>query len=282
MDAIAIEGLVKRYGKVDALSGVDLIVPAGSVFGLVGPNGAGKTTLIKALVGALRPTEGTVRVLNMNPLKEKREVRRRIGYMPQSPALYDDLSARDNVRFFGAAHRTPELRKKVEESLDFTELTDRADDPVHTLSGGMKRRVSLACALAHEPEVLFLDEPTATVDPQLRSRFWHTFGELARGGTTLFISTHPMDEAMLCDRISILRKGRVIASDTPRHILEEGETRLSIRRNGATQQEVIGGHPEDLAGALHPYGLEPDVEAVDVEGDSLETIVLSLIQKEAG
>lgn len=282
MDAIEVTGLVKRYGKFEALAGVDLAVPAGSVFGLVGPNGAGKTTLIKALVGALRSSEGDARVLNMNPIKDRAEVRRRIGYMPQSPALYDDLSARDNVRFFGAAHRTPELRKKVEEILEFTDLTVRADDPVHTFSGGMKRRVSLACALVHEPEVLFLDEPTAAVDPQLRSRFWNEFRELAKGGVTLFISTHLMDEAMLCDHVVILREGRVIVFDTPRRILERGETRLTIRRDGEAEDAVIGGHPEELAAALHDHGLEPDIEAVDVKGDSLETVVLSLIEKEAG
>lgn len=282
MDAIEVEGLVKRYGKYEALAGVDLAVPAGSVFGLVGPNGAGKTTLIKALVGALRPSEGEARVLNMNPLKDRVEVRRRIGYMPQSSALYEDLSARDNVHFFGAAHRPPRLRKKVEEVLEFTDLTDRADDPVHTFSGGMKRRVSLACALVHEPEVLFLDEPTAAVDPQLRSRFWDEFRDLAQGGSTLFISTHLMDEAVLCDSISILRKGRIIVSDTPRRILEKGETRLTVRRDDDAEEAVIGGRPEDLADALRPYGLEPGVEAIGVEGDSLETVVLSLIEKEAG
>ena len=282
MDAVEVEGLVKRYGKFEALAGVDLAVPAGSVFGLVGPNGAGKTTLIKALVGALRPSEGEARVLNMNPLKDRAGVRRRIGYMPQSSALYEDLSARDNVHFFGAAHQPPRLRKKVEEVLEFTDLTDRADDPVHTFSGGMKRRVSLACALVHEPEMLFLDEPTAAVDPQLRSRFWDEFREIAKGGSTLFVSTHLMDEAVLCDSISILRKGRIIVSDTPRRILEKGETRLTVRRDDGAEEAVIGGRPEDLADALHPYGLEPGIEAVEVEGDSLETVVLSLIEKEDG
>ncbi|MDN5698093.1 MAG: ABC transporter ATP-binding protein, partial [Rubrobacter sp.] len=170
---------------------------------------------------------------------------------------------------------------KVEEILEFTDLTDRADDPVHTFSGGMKRRVSLACALVHEPEVLFLDEPTAAVDPQLRSRFWDTFRKLARSGTTLFISTHLMDEATLCDRISILRGGRIIASDTPRHILEAGETRLTVWQEDGAREQAIGGHPEDLAAALHAYGLRQDITAVDVESESLETVVLSLIEKEA-
>ncbi|CAN5683740.1 hypothetical protein BH20ACT12_BH20ACT12_00640 [soil metagenome] len=280
MNAIEVSGLTKRYGRVEALGGADLSVGKGEVFGLVGPNGAGKTTLIRGLVGALRPSGGTARVMGLNPLEDRAELRQRIGYMPQSPALYEDLSARGNVGFFGAAHHTPDLRKKVDEVMRFTDLSERADDPVHTFSGGMKRRVSLACALVHRPEVIFLDEPTAAVDPQLRSRFWKTFRELARDGTTLFISTHLMDEAMLCDRIAILRGGRIIAADTPRSILEEGRTRLRVEQNGAEEVETIGGHPEDLAAALRPYGLRPDVTAIDVQTDTLETVVLSLIEKE--
>ncbi len=278
MDAIQVEGLVKKYGKFEALGGVDLTVPEGSVFGIVGPNGAGKTTLIKALVGSLRPTEGEVRVLGLDPLNNRAELRRGIGYMPQSPALYDDLSAKDNVRFFGAAHRVPELSKKVEEILAFTELSDRAKDPVHTFSGGMKRRVSLACALVHEPRMLFLDEPTAAVDPQLRNRFWRQFRELARNsGATLFISTHLMDEAMLCDRIAILRRGEIIASETPKNILENGGVRLTVEKSGGSFEKRIGGHPEDLADALHAHGLTEDVSAVSVEADSLEDVVLEII-----
>jgi ABC-2 type transport system ATP-binding protein len=280
VNSIEVSGLTKRYGRVEALGGADLSVGRGEVFGLVGPNGAGKTTLIKGLVGALRPSSGTARVMGLNPLEDRAELRQRIGYMPQGAALYEDLSARDNVGFFGAAHRTPDLKKKVDEVMHFTELSGRADDPVHTFSGGMKRRVSLACALVHRPEVIFLDEPTAAVDPQLRSRFWKTFRELARDGTTLFISTHLMDEAMLCDRIAILRSGMIIASDTPRSILENGRTRLTVEQDGTEEEQIIGGHPEDLAAALRPYGLQPGVTAIDVETDSLEAVVLSLIEKE--
>ena len=280
MNAIEVSGLSKKYGRVEALWDVDLSVRRGEVFGLVGPNGAGKTTLIKGLVGALRPSGGVARVMGLNPLKDRAELRQRIGYMPQSPALYEDLSARGNIGFFGAAHRTPDLRKKVDEVLRFTELSGRANDPIHTFSGGMKRRVSLACALVHEPEVIFLDEPTAAVDPQLRSRFWSTFRELAGDGATLFISTHLMDEAILCDRIAILRKGRVIAADTPRAILEMGRTHLVAKYDGTEEETTIGGHPDDLAAALRRYGLRPEVTAVDVRSDSLETVVLSLIEKD--
>jgi len=259
---------------------VDLTVPEGTVFGLVGPNGAGKTTLIKALVGALRPSGGEVLVSGLDPLGDRAKLRQQIGYMPQSPALYEDLPARTNVEFFGAAHRTPDLKEKTDEVIALIELGERAGDPVYTFSGGMKRRVSLACALVHRPKVLFLDEPTAAVDPQLRSRFWETFRELAGGGATLFISTHLMDEAMLCDRIGIMRRGRIIASDAPRRILEGGRTRLLVSREDCKEEKTIGGRLEDLAAALRPYGLSPGITAVEVETKSLESVVLSLIEKE--
>ena len=278
--AIEVDGLTKRYGAFEALRGVDLAVPRGALFGLVGPNGAGKSTLIKALVGALRPSGGGVRVLGLDPLRERAAVRRRLGYMPQSPALYEDLSARDNVAFFGGAHGVPDLRRRVEEVLTFTDLAARSGDGVGTFSGGMKRRVSLAAALIHRPPVLFLDEPTAAVDPALRARFWDLFRSLAASGVTLFISTHLMDEALLCDRIAVLRRGRIIAADTPRGLLERGRTCLTVRRGGADEARTIGGRPEDLAAALHPYGLAPEIGAVAVEAESLETVILGLIGEE--
>jgi ABC-2 type transport system ATP-binding protein len=280
MEAIAIAGLRKTYGRIEALRGVDLSVPPGTVFGLLGPNGAGKSTLIKALVGALRPSAGTVRVLGHDPLQDRREVRRQIGYMPQAPALYDDLSARANVAFFASAHPIADHEKRIDEVLALTELTARAEDPVHTYSGGMQRRVSLACALVHAPPLLFLDEPTAAVDPALRVRFWALFRQLATGGATLFISTHQMDEALLCDHVAVLRAGRIIACAPPREILAGGQTRLAVCRDGTVEQRIIGGHPADLAAALHVYGLDASVSMVDVQADSLETVLLTLIEKE--
>lgn len=280
MSAVEVVGLRKSYGAQEALQGVDLTVPEGAVFGLLGPNGAGKSTLIKALVGALRPSSGSVRVLNLDPLQNRSALRRQIGYMPQSPALYEDLTARDNIAFFGGAHATPDLAVRVREVLELTDLASRARDPVHTFSGGMKRRVSLAAALVHRPAMLFLDEPTAAVDPYLRSRFWETFRNLAISGVTLFISTHLMDEAVLCDQVAVLRRGRVLAVDTPRSLLERGATRIFVRRGNEVEERTIGGHPEDLAGALYPYGLNPEVTAVEVRADSLESVVLALIDEQ--
>jgi ABC-2 type transport system ATP-binding protein len=275
--AIAVTGLIKRYGEIEALRGVDLAVPRGILFGLVGPNGAGKTTLIKAIVGALRPSGGTVRTLGLDPLRDRAAVRQQLGYMPQSPALYDDLSARDNVAFFGSAHGVPDLGRRVDEVLAFTELAGRAGDGVGQFSGGMKRRVSLAAALIHRPPLLILDEPTAAVDPALRARLWQQFRELASAGTTLLISTHLMDEALLCDRVAIQRHGQIVAVDTPRNLLMRGRTRLAIDYGDRREQREIGGHPDDLAAALWPYGLSEEIRGVTIDADSLETVILALV-----
>jgi len=275
--AITVKGLTKTYGSITALRGADLTVPAGAVFGLLGPNGAGKSTLIKALVGALRPSSGTVRVLDRDPLRDRAALRQAIGYMPQSPALYDDLSAQDNVAFFGRAHDTRLSPQRVATVSTLTDLAARATDPVRTFSGGMQRRVSLACALVHEPRLLVLDEPTAAVDPVLRARFWHTFRALAATGVTLVISTHLMDEALLCDRVAVMRAGAVIACATPTTLLERGRTRVIVRQGDVTEEQVVDSHPEDVAVALRRYGLGADVTTVQVEADSLETVIFGLI-----
>lgn len=276
--AVEVRALRKSYGKVEALKSVDLIVQRGTIFGLVGPNGAGKTTLIKALVGALKPTGGTIRVLGMDPLDQRWALRRQIGYMPQSTALYEDLSARANILFFNRAQPIEDLADKVDAILNFTELSDRADDHITTFSGGMKKRVSLACALVHQPPIIILDEPTAAVDPHLRFRMWQLFRELASQGKTLFISTHLMEEAVMCDRVAVLRQGEIIADDSPAAILEAGRTRLVVRHHEQTDEATIVATPEALAKGLHPYGLASDVEAVTVDPDTLEDVILAIIQ----
>jgi ABC-2 type transport system ATP-binding protein len=277
MDAIVVEGLSKQYGKIAALRDLNLTVAEGAVFGLLGPNGAGKSTLIKALVGALTPSSGKARVLGLDPLRDRRDLRRRIGYMPQEPALYSDLSARENIFFFARAHDLPDLKRRVDDVLQLTDLGARAGDPIRAFSGGMQRRVSLACALVHRPRVLFLDEPTAAVDPVLRALFWRTFREMAATGITLFISTHLMDEAMLCDQVAVVRAGETIITGPPRALLDRGTTRITLHRGTSLEQRTIGGHPEDLAAALHARGLAADITAVDIERDTLEAVIFGLI-----
>jgi ABC-2 type transport system ATP-binding protein len=279
MPAVLIENLSRSYGSIKALNNVSLEVPGGSIYGLLGPNGSGKTTLIKALVGALKPGSGSIRVLGLDPINDKWQLRKQIGYMPQSPALYEDLSAKGNILFFGSAQKVEDLQKKAEELLEFTELSSRANDLVRTFSGGMKKRVSLCCALVHEPKIVFLDEPTAAIDPKLKLQSWALFRKLAGQGVTLFISTHLMDEALLCDRITVLRNGEILVVDTPANILKRGKTKLSLFENGQRKESKIESTPESLARALQAYGLEKNITSLSIEPENIEEIVLSIINE---
>jgi len=279
-DAISARGLRKRYGTFEALRGVDLQVPRGAIYGVLGPNGAGKTTLIKALVGASRPTAGEVRVLGLDPVKQAAELRPQVGYMPQAPALYDDLSARDNIRFFTSAFGLPDLDRRVDEVIDFVALTQRQHDPVYAFSGGMKQRVSLACAVAHDPRVLFLDEPTAGVDPKLKEGFWQHFRTLASRGVTLFISTHLMDEALLCDRLTVIRAGQVLITAPPSEIMQRGNTLVRVWRGGTMEETRIKAYYTELPGVLRRYGLDPAVTRIELHEDSLETVIVAMIEEE--
>ncbi len=277
--AIHIQDLHKHYGDVRALKGVNFQVGEGEIFGVLGANGAGKTTMIRILVGATRVTQGAVEVMGLHPIKDKRELRRQIGYMPQQPALYEDLSPRQNLRFFAQAHDIgATLNAQIDEVLEFVDLTERADDPVYGFSGGMKQRVSLACALVHQPRILFLDEPTAGVDPQLREAFWQHFRDLADGGTTIVVSTHQMDEAMHCDQLGIMRAGKVLAYDHPKVIMQMGSTRVKIWQGDEVIEETVTQYAEQLPMLLEKYGLT-NVSRIEVEEDSLETIVLNLINQ---
>jgi ABC-2 type transport system ATP-binding protein len=275
--AIWVRELRKRYGRFDALRGVSLSVPQGKIHGLLGPNGAGKTTLIKLLVGVARRSGGQAAVLGLDPIAQRHELRPRIGYMPQAPALYEDLSARDNVRFFAQAHGVADLDRRVGETLKFVGLAERERDPVYGFSGGMKQRVSLACALVHDPEVLFLDEPTAGVDPRLKETFWAHFREMAARGVTLIISSHLMDEALLCDELTIMREGQVLITAPPADITQRGRTRILICRGGACAEEVVHHYYTELPPVLRRYGLDPSVTRLELHEDSLETIMLRLV-----
>ena len=279
MNAIEIVNISKNYGKIVALNNMSLNVPEGTIYGLVGPNGSGKTTLIKALVGSLRPNSGYAKVLGLDPLIDKWQLRKQIGYMPQTPALYDDLSARDNILFFGKAQNVPDLHRKVDEILLFAELTSRANDLVRTFSGGMKKRVSLCCALIHNPHIIFLDEPTAAVDPHLKMQSWILFRKLAQSGVTIFVSTHQMDEAMLCDQVTILRNGEILAVDTPQNILKRGKTRLKIALNNEERTTVIDSNAKDLANELQKFGLDKNISSVELHSDTIEDIILSIVQE---
>jgi len=206
--AIESQGLGKRFGPIEALRDVALAVPAGQTYGLLGPNGSGKTTFIRLVAGLLRATAGRLTVLGQ-PMPSRR-ILADIGYMPQAPALYLELTVRENLLFFARVYGAAG-RDRVEEVLEVVGLAERADSPVYTLSGGMRQRTSLACALVHRPRLLLLDEPTVGVDPPLRVAFWQYFRRLNQEGVTILVSSHVMDEAERCDRLVLLRDGRILA-----------------------------------------------------------------------
>src|SRR5262249_16912833 len=212
---IQVDHVSKVFGTVRALDDVSLAVATGETFGLIGPNGSGKTTLIRLLLGLGRPTSGTVHVLGA--VMPNRRVARTIGYMTQASALYSDLSVRENLEFFGALYGLTRnaLRLRGAETQALVDLPDKADTLVGTLSGGMRQRVSLACALIHQPRLLFLDEPTVGIDPELRFTFWEYFGRLNAEGITIVVSTHHLDEARRCHRLALLRCGSLRAMDPP-------------------------------------------------------------------
>ena len=279
MNAIEITNLSKQYGKILAINHMDLVVPEGMIYGIVGSNGAGKSTLIKALVGSLRPTSGAAKVLGLDPLNEKWELRKQIGYMPQSPALYDDLTARENILFFGKAQKINDLEKRTDEILLFTELTPRANDKVGTFSGGMKKRVSLCCAMVHNPKILFLDEPTAAIDPHLKILLWRLFRKLAQSGVTIFLSTHQMDEVLLCDKVTIMSNGEILATDTPQKLIGLGKSRLTLTVSGMEKTTTIGSTSQNLASELQKSGLDPQISSVAIQTENIEEIILSIMNQ---
>jgi ABC-2 type transport system ATP-binding protein len=209
--AIEARDLGVAIGGRDILRGLTFEVPSGQVTGLLGPSGSGKTTLMRCVVGVQRITEGEMSVLGAPA--GSAPLRRRIGYVTQSPSVYADLSLRDNVRYFAAVHGT--TTAAADRALADVALADRATQKVGTLSGGQRTRVSLACALLASPELLVLDEPTVGLDPVLRRDLWDRFHDLVAGGTTLLVSSHVMDEAGRCDRLLMMREGRLIADESP-------------------------------------------------------------------
>jgi ABC-2 type transport system ATP-binding protein len=214
--AVEARGLRKVFGDLVAVEGLDLAIRRGEVFGLLGPNGSGKTTTIRMLCGLMVPTAGAATVVGFDIIREPERLRRRIGYMSQRFGLYDDLTVVENLRFYASIyglHGTA-LRARTAELLHDLDLDQRAGQLAGTLSGGWKQRLALACATAHRPAMLFLDEPTAGVDPASRRLFWQWIYRLAREGTTILVTTHYMDEAERCERLAFLSRGHLIALGT--------------------------------------------------------------------
>jgi ABC-2 type transport system ATP-binding protein len=226
--AVTVEGVSKSFGPIRAVEDVTLSVPFGQTFGLLGPSGCGKTTLIRLILGLLSPAGGSVTVLGER--MPSRRTMRDIGYMPQSTALYEDLTLAENVGFFGSLYGLSS-GEGVEDVVRLMELAERIHSPVRTLSGGMRQRASLACALVHRPRLLLLDEPTVGLDPRLRANFWRYFRQLNQQGVTIIASTHVMDEAEHCHRLVLMREGRLLVEGTP--------TELRQNVNASTLDEAF-------------------------------------------
>jgi ABC-2 type transport system ATP-binding protein len=287
--AIRARGLTKRFGALTAVDHVDLTVPRARVYGFLGPNGSGKSTTIRMLCGLLTPTAGEIEVLGFSIPKQAEALRRRIGYMTQSFSLFGDLSVRENLEFLAAAQDIPraQARQRVDALVAQYDFSDRQQQLAGTLSGGQKQRLALAGAVIHEPELLFLDEPTSAVDPRSRRDFWEKLFELADAGATILVSSHLMDEAERCHRLAILDRGRLVADGTPAELtgaLEGRIVEVVTRQPRRAQRALfglaeilgvaqIGGNlrvlaerAEGLAGtvraALRGAGLDADVRAV--------------------
>ncbi|OZM56551.1 ABC transporter ATP-binding protein [Lottiidibacillus patelloidae] len=209
------------YGKQEVLSTIELAVNKGEIFGILGPSGAGKTTLVKIIAGIEHATTGRTMILssqmpNLNTMEN-------IGYMAQSDALYNELTALENLKFFGEIYglKGKELKQRISKVLEIVNLTDHVRKNIHQYSGGMKRRLSLAIALLHEPDVLILDEPTVGIDPVLRQQIWAALNAIRAHGTTILVTTHVMDEAEKCDKLAMLRDGKLIAIGSPQALKDE-------------------------------------------------------------
>jgi len=267
---LELRGLHKRYGDLVAVEEVSFVVRAGETIGLLGPNGAGKTTTVSMIAGLLRPDRGQVLIDGGEVRGETDPVKRKMGLVPQETALHDELSARDNLALFGALYgmRGPGLKRAIDAALDLAGLAGRARDQVATFSGGMKRRLNMATALLHDPQILLLDEPTVGVDPQSRNAIFGSLEEFRRQGKTLVYTTHYMEEAeRLCDRIVIIDHGKVIANDS-----------LDAVRRLVPEVNVIEIDIEN-AGADGWYAglrLLRDVESVGIEDSLLRVAVRDL------
>ncbi len=244
---ISVKNLSVGFSGEPVLRGIDLEVGRGEIFGLIGPSGAGKSTLLRTLTGYLSPTKGSVEVFGKPPTGFDAGQRRRLGFMPQSFVLYEGLSVRQNLNFVAGLYGLQLLarRRRVREALEFVELWDDRRKTAAKVSGGMQRRLQLAAAVVHSPDILFVDEPTANLDPVLRRKFWREFAELRDGGKTIFVTTQYVGEAERCDRVGLLSEGRLVAVDTPE------ELRRKVF-GGEVIELVIGGDPTTAGEYLSP------------------------------
>jgi lipooligosaccharide transport system ATP-binding protein len=297
-------GLVKRFGALIAVDGIDFDVQRGEAFGFLGPNGAGKTSTMRMIGCVSPPSDGTLRILGLDPIENGPDIRERLGVVPQQDTLDMELTVRENILIYGRYFGLPRsgLRKRADELLEFVQLNERADDKVEPLSGGMKRRLTIARSLVNDPSVLLLDEPTTGLDPQARHTVWDRLFRLKQRGVTLILTTHYMDEAeQLCDRLVVMDKGKIAAEGSPQELIRRYSTRevVELRFRAEQQAEEVATEiaarmdglarrlealPDRLllytddgdatASGIHDIGLQP--ESVLVRRSTLEDVFLHL------
>lgn len=304
--AIEVKNLVKKFGAFTAVDGISFSVSKGEVFGFLGPNGAGKTTTIRMLCGLLTPTAGEGKVGGFDIAKQAEEIKKHIGYVSQKFSLYDDLTVAENIDFYAGLYQTRrETRKqKREEIIKRAELFGKEDVLTANLAASIKQHLALGCALIHDPEIIFLDEPTAGVDPLSRKKFWHVIKDLARQGVTVLLTTHYMDEAEQCDRVALISDGKLIAIDTPQNLkaryikgalleIELSDVMLGLevlREVPACREVTLYGlflhvmvEREDQAGEIEAALKSKKIEVRRIEKiePSLEDVFVFLIEKKA-
>ena len=262
--AVSVQGLTRRFGSFTAVDALTLDVERGKVFGFLGPNGAGKSTTIRMLCGLLAPTEGRGTVAGFDIATEPEAIKHHIGYMSQKFSLYDDLTVEENIDFFAGIYRVPRARRAARKDwvLQMAGLADKRRSLTRELAGGWKQRLALGCAVLHEPPIVFLDEPTSGVDPLSRRRFWDLIAQLSGQGTTVFVTTHYMEEAEYCDALALIYRGRMIAHGTPHAVKTEAmpEDVLELRVD----------RPFDALAAIEGSGL---VREAALFGDTLHAVV---------
>jgi lipooligosaccharide transport system ATP-binding protein len=274
-------GLVKRFGAFTAVDGIDVDVTQGEAFGFLGPNGAGKSSTMRMIGCVSPPTGGTLRILGLDPVRDGPQIRGRLGVCPQQDSLDPELTVTENItvyaRYFGIPRRL--ARERAAELLEFVQLTERAKDKVEPLSGGMKRRLTIARALVNEPDIVLLDEPTTGLDPQARHLVWERLFRLKQRGVTLVLTTHYMDEAeQLCDRLVVMDHGRIVAEGSPRALIQQHSTREVLELRFGTEPLAqyqdklagIGERLEVLPDRILLYAADGDAAAAAVHGRRLE------------